>query len=116
MTQFLLKTVISAVIIAAVSEIARRSTFLAAILASLPLTSILAMIWLYRDTGNAEQVARLSTGILWAIIPSAVFFIALPILLRSGLRFAWAMLTSSAVMALFYLGYAWVARRAGAGV
>ena len=87
MIRFLVKTLLSALVIAAVSEIGRRSTWLAAILAALPLTSILAMIWLYADTQNAEQVSRLSLGIFWAVLPSLLLFVVLPVLLRQGIRF-----------------------------
>jgi uncharacterized membrane protein (GlpM family) len=79
----LLKAVLSGALIAAASEIARRSTVLAAVLISLPLTSILALAWLYRDTRDTGQVADLSWSILWVIVPSLVFFVALPLALRT---------------------------------
>ena len=103
----LLKAVISGVIVAAVSEIARRSTLLAAVLISLPLTSILAVIWLYRDTSDTEQVAALSWSILWVIVPSFVFFIALPVALRNGVSFAPALLIACGLTVLAYA--IWVA-------
>ena len=73
-------------IVACASEAARRSTLLGAILVSLPLTSILAITWLYRDTHDTDQVASLSWSILWVIVPSLVFFVALPVALRAGLE------------------------------
>ena len=82
---FVIKVLLSALIIASVSEIARRSTLFGALIASLPLTSLLAIVWLYQDTRSAERVAALSTDILWLVIPSLVFFAALPILIRRGL-------------------------------
>jgi hypothetical protein len=97
-----LKAVISGVIIAAASEAARRSTLLGAVLISLPLTSILAVIWLYRDTHDVEQVASLSWSILWVIVPSLVFFAALPLGLRSGLGFAVALTVACTLTALAY--------------
>lgn len=109
----LLKAIISGVLIAAASEVARRSSLLGAILVSLPLTSILAAIWLYRDTGDADQVAALSWSILWVIVPSLVFFVALPVGLRRGLPFAAAMLLACALTALAYVAWVWIARRIG---
>lgn len=109
----LLKAVVSGVIVAAASELARRSSLLGAILISLPLTSILAAIWLYRDTQDPEKVADLSWSILWVIVPSLTFFVALPVGLRSGLSFAVAMLVACALTALAYAGWVWAAQRIG---
>jgi hypothetical protein len=81
---FLVKLLTSALIIAAVSEVAKRSTAFGALIASLPLTSLLAILWLYHDTGSAEKVASLSSEILWLVIPSLILFAALPLLIRRG--------------------------------
>ncbi|MCE9624783.1 MAG: DUF3147 family protein [Deltaproteobacteria bacterium] len=102
---FLVKTLVSALLIAAISEIAKRFTWFAAILASLPITSILAMIWLYYDTKDATKVADLSYGVFWMVAPSLVFFLLLPILLKH-LPFAIAMLLGCAAMAGVYFAYA----------
>ena len=98
----LLKAIVSGVVIAAASEAARRSTLLGAVLISLPLTSILALTWLYRDTHDANQVAALSWSILWVIVPSLVFFVALPVALRHGFSFGLALVTASGVTAAAY--------------
>ena len=82
-----LKALLSGVIIAAASEAARRSSLLGAVLISLPLTSILAIVWLYRDTRDTGEIAAFSWSILWVIVPSAVFFVVLPVVLRSGVAF-----------------------------
>ena len=87
MMQYALKIVFSTAILIAVAELAKRSSFWAAALASLPLTSLLAFVWLYLDTGDIEKVAALSHGIFWLILPSLVLFIVLPLLLRYGLGF-----------------------------
>ena len=111
--QFFIKTVISALIIAGVSELGKRFTPLAALLASLPVTSILAMTWLYRETGETQKVAELSSGIFWAVLPSLLFFIVLPSLLKIGWKFGWAMAASSVVMFLGYSLYAVVLNKFG---
>ena len=87
MIYYLVKLVISAVLVVAISEIARRSSFIGAILASIPLVSVLAMIWLYIDTRDVDKVVSLSTGIFWLVLPSLALFIALPLLLKQGLNF-----------------------------
>jgi hypothetical protein len=83
----IIKAGISGVIVAAVSEIARRYPGWGGLVASLPLTSLLAMLWLWRDTADAERVAELSASTIWFIVPSVPLFIALPLLLRSGVGF-----------------------------
>ncbi len=87
MMQYALKIVLSTAVIVTVSELAKRSSFWAAALASLPLTSLLAFVWLYLDSGDIEKVATLSHGIFWLILPSLVLFIVFPLLLRGGLGF-----------------------------
>src|SRR5215216_2065729 len=89
MLYLIIKAALSGIIVAAVSEIARRYPGWGGLLASLPLTSLLAMIWLWRDTGDPERVAELSVSALWFFLPSVPLFIALPLLIRSGVGF-WA--------------------------
>lgn len=114
--QFLVKVLVSAVVIAAVSELGKRFTLLGAILASLPLTSILALTWLYLDTGEAQPVIDLSRGIFWAVLPSLLFFLVLPLLLRGGLAFAPAMLLACGIMAAAYGAYALLLRHFGVAI
>jgi hypothetical protein len=101
----LLKILISAILIAAVSEIAKRSTTFGALVASLPLVSVLAMIWLYRETGDVVRVAALSGEIFWLVLPSLLLFIVLPLLIRRGMTF-YPALAISAVCTI--VGYALV--------
>jgi hypothetical protein len=103
MLQYSLKVLLTAVLVVSVSELAKRSTFWGAALASLPLTSVLAFIWLYLDTGDLERIGDLSHGILWLIIPSLTLFVALPLLLKGGLGFWMSMLASSAATGVAYI-------------
>src|SRR3954471_3553759 len=86
-----IKAAISGMIVAAVSEIARRYPGWGGLVASLPLTSLLAILWLWRDTKDAERVAELSLSTIWFFVPSVPLFIALPSLIRSGVAFWMAM-------------------------
>ena len=104
MWQYALKILISAVVVVAVSELAKRSSFWGAALASLPLTSLLAFVWLYLDTGDAQKVSALSHGIFWLILPSLVLFIALPLLLRGGVGFWLSLAISCLATAGAYVG------------
>ena len=104
MWQYALKIILSAVVLVAVAELAKRSSFWAAALASLPLTSLLAFVWLYLDTGEVEKVSTLSQGILWFVLPSLVLFIALPLLLRVGIGFWFSLTLSCMATAGAYVG------------
>jgi hypothetical protein len=107
-----LKILITALVVAGVSELAKRLSFMAAALASLPLTSILAFIWTYEETKNVEKIIELSHSILWLIIPSALFFILLPIFLKMGIKFYPSLILACVLMlagyGLFYLIKKWI--------
>jgi len=110
---FLLKVLVSALVIAGVSELARRSLPLAAILASLPMTSLLALLWLYHDTGDGRLAGTLATQVFWATLPSLLFFLILPWLLKLGIRFPLALLLAIGSMVAGYTLYAALLRRLG---
>lgn len=107
------KTVLTAVIIVGISELGKRHTTFGALLAALPLTSLLAMIWLYVDTGDTGNIADLSGAIFWLVLPTLLFFLILPWLLRHGLNFWLSITVSSAVMIAFYIAYAALGRKLG---
>ena len=98
----LLKTLISAIIIVTVSEIAKRYTWAAAIIVSLPLTSLLAFVWLYWDTKDTQKVIDLSYSTIIMSLPSFVFFIILPILLKFKQSFILSLLISAISTAIAY--------------
>ena len=103
MTYYLLKLLVSAGIIVAVSEIAKVNAGLGALIKSLPLVSVLAMIWLYVDTRDTARIAELSTGTFWLVLPTLPMFLVLPALLKLGWGFYPALAASIAVMAVCYL-------------
>ena len=116
MVYFLTKTFITAIIIAAISELGKRYQLIAAILASLPLVSILAITWLYVDERNVQQVSDLSWGIFWMVIPSLAFFILFPTFLKLGMHFTWSMIISCLLMAGIYWIYVWVLQKFGISI
>lgn len=113
MLYFIVKAGLSGLMVAAISEIARRYPGWGGLVASLPLTSLLAMIWLWRDTGDVGRVADLSWGAFWFVIPSLPLFAIVPALLRSGLGF-WLTLAiaCAATLALYAVAF-WAAPRLG---
>lgn len=87
MAALIVKVLLTALIVVAVSELGKRSTLAGALLASLPLTSLLALIWLHHDTGDAAQAADLARGIFWLVLPSLAFFLVFPAAVRAGWTF-----------------------------
>jgi hypothetical protein len=102
MAQYAIKVLLSALVIVAVTELAKRSSFIGALVASLPLTSLLAFIWLYWDTGDAARVSGLSISIFWLVIPSLALFLMLPLLLRLGWGFWLSLLGATGATVVCY--------------
>jgi hypothetical protein len=113
MTYYAIKVLLSAVVVILVSELAKRNSLLGALAASLPITSLLAFVWLYWDTGDAARVSSLSIDIFWLVIPSLALFLALPLFLRMGWGFWLSLLAAIAVTALCYACLFSILRRLG---
>ncbi|WP_109014362.1 DUF3147 family protein [Novimethylophilus kurashikiensis] len=99
----LVKILMSAGLIVLISELAKRGGWMSALLATLPLTSLLAIVWLYVDTRDTQKIAALSIDIFWLVLPSLSFFIALPWLLRMRMNFWLSLAISLAIMFACYL-------------
>ena len=87
MVYYAIKILITTALIVIISEVSKLSTFVGAILASIPLVSVLAMLWLYHDTKDVVKVSALATSVFWLVLPSLVLFISLPLLIKQGLHF-----------------------------
>jgi len=113
MLQFIVKCVVSGVLVAVVAEVAKRSPTFGAVVASLPLISLLAFLWLWHDTGDKEQIAALAQGTFWFVLPSLPLFLVLPALLRGGVGF-WPSLGAACALTVgLYLIMVWVLGRLG---
>jgi hypothetical protein len=100
MIYYAIKVLISAALIVLVSELAKRDSLLAALVASLPVTSLLAFVWLYWEMGDVARVSSLSLDIFWLVIPSLALFLAL--FLRMAWGFWISLLAAIAVTAVCY--------------
>lgn len=109
----IIKAAISGILVSVVSETAKRSPALGALIASLPLVSILAMIWMWRETGDSERIAVHAESTFWYVLPSLPMFLVLPALLRSGIQFYVALTLSCALTAILYLMMIWALKRFG---
>jgi len=107
------KALISGALVGLVSETARRNAALGALFASLPLVSVLAMIWLWRDTRDATRLADHAEATFWYVLPSLPMFLLMPMLLRRGVGFWPALGAGCAVTVVLYALTVWVAARAG---
>ena len=113
MLYLVIKALISGTIVAAVSEIAKRSPVFGALVVSLPLTSLLAIIWFWQDTRDAENIAVLSESTFWFVLPSLPMFLVLPALLRNGVAFWPALAASCALTVGLYFSMVWALGRFG---
>jgi hypothetical protein len=104
LTYYLVKIAVTTVLIVLISEIAKRSTLAGAILASVPLVSVLAMLWLYVETKDVNKVSSLASSVFWLVLPSLALFVSLPLLLRQGLHFYTSMgLSIGITIACYFL-------------
>ena len=113
MLYMLIKAAVSGVIIAVVSEVARRNAGFGALIASLPMVSVLGMIWLWRDTREPERLAAHAAATFWYVLPSLPMFLLIPLLLRRGVPF-WAALGAGCALTIgLYFTMTWIAPRFG---
>ena len=113
MLYLVIKAAVSGVIVARVSEIARRNPGAGGLLASLPLVSVLGMIWLWRDTADADRMAAHAEATFWFVLPSLPMFLLIPLLLRNGFGF-WASLAVGCVLTMaLYAGMIALGSRLG---
>ena len=100
-----IKVLITAVVIVLAAEIAKRSSLLAGLIVSMPLITVLTLMWLYWDTRDIKQVSDLTNNTLLMILPSLTFFIFFPILLKLNLNFTVSMIIAIASTGACYWGY-----------
>lgn len=94
MAYYLTKLVITTLLIVLISEIGKRSSLAGAILAAIPLVSILAMTWMYVDTNDSSSAVAFSNNIIWLIAPSMTLFLVFPFLIKKDFGFYPSMLVS----------------------
>ena len=110
---YALKVGISALVIVAITEIAKRSSGFAALIAALPLISLLAFVWLHIEGVEPLRIAEFSSQIFWLVLPSLVLFLLLPLLLRQGLGFWLSLMLSISATAVCYFAMLPLLRKFG---
>ena len=108
-----IKAAISGIIVALISEVAKRFPGVGGLIASLPLLSVLGMIWLWRDTRDPGHISAFSTGAFWFVLPSLPMLLLIPALLKRGVTF-WPALAAGCVLTfVLYSATAWIGGRFG---
>ena len=108
-----LKAMLSGIIVAAVSEVAKRYPGLGALIASLPLISVLGMIWLWREKPDAANMAAHAEATFWYVLPTLPMFLLIPAMLWHGISF-WASLIVGCLVTIgCYLVMTWLGPRFG---
>ena len=113
MLLFILKAVISGLLVATISTVAQRWPGWGGLLASLPLVSLLSILWLYGETRDTEKVAALAMGAFWFFLPSVPMFLIIPAMLRRGQPFGLTMLVAIGTTLALYAGWARLAPKLG---
>ncbi len=113
MFYFLIKAALSGLIAAIVSDVSKRSPVLGALVASLPLISIMAVMWLWRDTGDADRIATQMEVTFWYVLPSLPMFLLVPAMLRGGIPFWTALVCGCVLTSVLYLITSWILARFG---
>ena len=113
MLYLVIKAALSGVIIAIVSEVAKRYPGFGALIASLPLVSLLGMIWLWRDKPDVPNMAAHVEATFWFVLPSLPMFLLMPWMLRHGIAFWPTVLAGCALTILLYLAMIWIGPRIG---
>jgi len=113
LTYYILKLIITTFLIVLISEISKRSSLAGAILAAIPLVSILAMTWMYIDTSDSTKAVEFSNNIVWLIAPSMTLFISFPLFIKKGFGFYPSMLISIILTVFAYYSVIYLLEKFG---
>ena len=107
------KAIVSGILIAAAAEVAKRYPGFGALIASLPVVSVLVMIWLWHDRPAARNIAAQAQATFWFVLPSLPLFLLIPVLLRHGIGFWPALAAGCCLTVLLYIAMVLALRRFG---
>ncbi|MGJ8677030.1 MAG: DUF3147 family protein [Akkermansiaceae bacterium] len=112
----ILKYLITSALIVIISEVAKRADKLGALIAALPLVTVLAMTWMFFELKGEQQTEKIANHAyytFWYVIPTMPMFLLIPWLLRKGWHYGWTMLTASLMTAVLFILTAWIMKRFG---
>jgi hypothetical protein len=108
-----IKAALSGILIAVISEVAKRYPGFGGLIASLPLVSVLGMIWLWRDKPDALNMAAHAEATFWFVIPSLPMFLLIPVMLKNGFGFWLSLAAGCFVTVALYSIMVWAGPRLG---
>ena len=112
----ILKYLITAGLVVLISEVARRSDKLGALIAALPMVTVLAMTWMFFELKGEQQTEKIANHAwytFWYVIPTMPMFLLMPWMLRKGIHYGWSLLAGGIVTAVLFVLTAWVMKRFG---
>jgi hypothetical protein len=108
-----IKAALSGILIAIISEVAKRYPGFGGLIASLPLVSVLGMVWLWRDKPDPGNMAAHAEATFWFVLPSLPMFLLIPAMLRQGFSF-WVSLVAGCMLTMVLYGImVWAGPRLG---
>ena len=102
MIWYIVKLLVSAAIIVLI-ELSKKLPLLASLVASLPLVSVLGMVWMYGEKVEVEKIAAHAEGTFWYVLPSLPMFLLMPWMLRTGISFPASLAACVALTGVLYL-------------
>ena len=102
MLWYIIKIAITAVIIVVISEVSKRLPLLGSLIASLPLISVLGMIWIFSETKDVQKIITHAEGTFLYVIPSLPMFLLMPWMLRKGISFYLSLVFGILITILLY--------------
>jgi len=99
----IVKYAVTALVVVAISEIAKAYEKLGAFLGALPVVTIMILFWLFIETKDTEKIAQYSTLTFWYVIPTLPSFLIIPMLLKKGFNF-WASIGIAAAATFVFFG------------
>lgn len=113
MALIIAKFLVTSCVIVLVSEVAKRTDKIGALIASLPFVTIMVMVWLFVEQQGTEKIANHAYYTLWYVIPTLPMFALIPWMLRSGIHFWWTMTAAIALTFVCFLVTVWVGKKFG---
>jgi uncharacterized membrane protein (GlpM family) len=109
--QILLKVVLSVVVILVATAIAKRYPSVAGLIAVMPLTGALVLVWVYiENKGNAEVMEAFARGALWGILPSTLFFFVAWVCFKKQISLPGVLASSFGIWLLAGIVHQWMSR------
>ncbi|WP_146551444.1 DUF3147 family protein [Rummeliibacillus sp. SL167] len=101
---FLIKIIISAAIIGIVTELARRYPVYGGIVASLPLISILSIIWLTIQGESTQNINKFTLGVLAGFPATVLMLLVIYIALKQSVHLVLAISLGIVAWGVFLIG------------